>query len=69
MATDKTMRETMIAVIAQAIRDNDNISRAPMAIADEAMAQSGLRRALWSGLTMRQRNRIVALAIKMEEAS
>lgn len=66
MARKQTQKQAMVDIIASALKHNTQAWRTANDIANEAMAQTGLRRAIWATQTPRQRNRIIiaAMAVK-----
>lgn len=61
MANEKAIRDTLIQVMADAIR-GDGSERPPDEVAVEAAQATGLRRAIWAALTPRQRQVLITRA-------
>lgn len=61
MANEKAIRDTLIQVMADAIRGDDG-ERPFDEVAEEAAQATGIRRAIWAALTPRQRKVLIARA-------
>lgn len=62
MATNLTIRRALTALIAEAIRTNEDYTKSPEEVAALVVQATGMRRAIWAALTPRQRQVLITRA-------